>query len=198
MADQPGLDLSGVCFQVALQCQDVAADAERLVVADRRARQPRGVDGDVKAVAVPMQHRYTAQRCQRGCFPLRGQRQRREADFLHAHAGDAGSQRAGNQLRTQADAEQRLAAFQPLGNDGQLVFDEGVDALIAGANGPAQHHQQISPRSVCGPQVAGSRIQIAHGVATCLKHRLQCAEVFKVKVPDGDGGLVHDEIPSVV
>src|SRR5690554_7082231 len=105
MSDQPMLNVAGVCFQVTLQCQYMAVDAERLVVTNCRTGQSSGTVGDVKAVTMPMQHWYTTQCCQRGCFTFRSQRQRREPDFLHAHTGDTSTQRAGNQLRAQTDAE---------------------------------------------------------------------------------------------
>ena len=176
---------------MALQAEHLGPQGKALVRARGGAREALGAGRNAELVAMPVQHGHVAQRGQRGIVPRRRQRQRREADLLHAHGGHRGAERAGDELGAQADAQQWLLAAQPPPHQRQFVGEKGVGRFVERADGAAQHDQQAGVGNVRCVQVFGGGVHVAHGVAPGLEQRLQRAQVFEMQVADGDGGVGH-------
>lgn len=75
MADQPAFDPPRIGFQMELKPEDMMPKRKCLVGADVRSRQAHCTRRDVELVAMPVQHRYIAERSQRRVLSFRSQLQ---------------------------------------------------------------------------------------------------------------------------
>ena len=112
MSDEPGFHARRVRLGVELQGQLPASGAEGLMRRHGAGGQQFRSGGQIKGVAVPVQHRGVLQFGQRPALPGRGQLQRAPADFLAAPGVNPRAERRGHQLRAQADAQQGAARSQ--------------------------------------------------------------------------------------
>lgn len=122
---------------------------------------------------------------------LRRERQGRVADLGVPGCRDLGAQRAGEQLGAQADAEgpPTSAGSGPDGTD--LGTEEGVPVTVVGADRPAEDDEEVGCAHGVFVDLVHAGVQVAHGVAALDQERVDEAEVFEGKVPDGQGGLQH-------
>ena len=163
------------------------ADGKGLVGTDGGAGQVHGAFGNVELVAMPMEHGDAVQFGEGRGQARIGKRERRKADFLDAQRVDPGAQRSRNELRAQADAQQRLAAVQPAAHGRQLLGDEGIKRLVIGTYGSAQHDEQVGTPQVQGVKLADAGIDVLHFVAAAGELGMQGAQVFEVDVAQRDG-----------
>jgi hypothetical protein len=130
-------------LDVELEAVGDAADAEGLVGVGRARSQPHRARGDVEGVLVPVQdgHQRPGGTENRVCPAVAGQDDRAEPDLGLGPAPDLASQRPGQQLSSEADAQDReLGGERPA----EQVLLRGQMAMrlnVSYSHGTAEHDQ---------------------------------------------------------
>ena len=116
VADKPFLEIAGAHFRMALKGKRGFAPRECLMQAGFRAGQQDGVLRQIEGIAVPVEHEgvLRGEMTHRRRIARGRQQQWRPADFLRAAGIDRSAERAGDELRAEADAERRLVGVEPL------------------------------------------------------------------------------------
>jgi hypothetical protein len=123
MADQPALHPLGVLLDMELERQHLAVvDAEGLMRRDRGLGEPGRATRQIESVAVPMQHPELVfgERDERRFAAVRGEAEQAPADLLLAAGINAAAKHRGDELRAEADADDRLAAADHRLDHGEL------------------------------------------------------------------------------
>src|SRR5579883_975594 len=187
MADIPALELTRLDLDMTLEGEAVPLPGEGLLSVARRRSEMDGALRQIEGIAMPVQHRRVAERCQAGGAASLAQKQRRPADLLAAAGIDAGAQGACHHLGTETDAEHGSPRGEAFADRVELVGDEGIDLLFIGADRPAEDDQEIGRRDVRGLEIIDRRLAIGDGPAAALQHRGKAAEILEGDMADGDG-----------
>jgi hypothetical protein len=113
---QPALDEILICLEMKLQSVRAIAESKRLVRASGSARQVYGARRQVERVGMPLEHVLGAVEVAAEWVPTdlgRGM-QAIPADLAHVVGPHAGTQRRGQQLRAEADSQDRYTPRQGL------------------------------------------------------------------------------------
>ena len=71
--------------------------------------------------------------------------QREPADLRAIVAGvDASAEGRGHELRAQTNPQNRLARGEALGDEGDLVFEEGIVLVVVDADGAAEDDEEVA------------------------------------------------------
>lgn len=108
VTDQPALKPLLPGLGMELERQNMTADGKGLMIADICRSQVYGARRQIECVPVPVQNRLAFKGSKR-LFSFTGKCQGFPADFLGAAGINARTHGAGDQLRTQADAQQWLS-----------------------------------------------------------------------------------------
>lgn len=145
VADEPALHGRGVRFGVELNAQGLAVIGESLVRANRGRGQTDGADRQVESIAVPMEHGAFAEMPQRAVSSGIGQSDRGPADFFGAGRIDARTERTGDKLRAEANAENREPQGEPALDQRQLILEEGIGRFLISADWAAKDDERLRP-----------------------------------------------------
>lgn len=127
-----------------LQSQHLIAHTEGLMRAGVGGGKQGGLPWNFELITVPVQHwRSRCQRRQHRIRPCLRQGDGAKADFLVAHGRHSRTQSTSNELRAQADAEDRLAAGKALANEFEFIRQERVGRFVESTDGSAQHDEEI-------------------------------------------------------
>ena len=125
-----------------LQGDRAPADLEGLVRAARVGGQAHGSGRQIERLAVPVERQVLGRELERRLHA--GDALDREpADLLRRSGVHAGAERAGQELRTEADAEHRHAAVDGLADELLLGPQPGELMLVVHAHGPAHGNQGV-------------------------------------------------------
>ena len=126
-----------------LEAVGVVAVTEGLLLALRAARQMRGAIGDVEAAAMPLEHGglRLQRRKDRVRHALGRLLQRVPADFRNLVSTHRRAQHMRQQLRAQADPEDRLALFEHAFDGDHLVAQVRALRMVFHVHRPTQHDQ---------------------------------------------------------
>src|SRR5437868_569982 len=128
---------------MVLQTVDVLSYAISLIAASLRMSKQLGAGGQVERLAVPMENRLRRRQslvqaiARGGGGPLHGI----PADLRGAVLVHASAEGFGDQLRSEADAENRRAARNGLANNLQL--SPGIGEIVVGRHLPAHENERI-------------------------------------------------------
>ena len=167
----------------------MAAPLEGLVAAQVGGGQALGTFGQIEGVAVPVQHggKGAVERGQHGGCAFGGELQGLPADFLGGAGVDARAERTGHELCTEADAQRGAIGLQAGAQQVQFVVEEGVEGFLVGADGPAEHDEQIGRESIQTREGVDACIEILHGVAAGAQQGGEGSQILEGNVADGDG-----------
>ncbi len=137
---------------------------ERLILAGGCRRESCRSSGQIKGIAMPMQHggELAVQMTNRRRASGLSQRKRAPAEFCMACGIDSRAQRACNELRTQADAEGRQAGCDAFLDHRQQWHEGWVASIVAGTDRAAQHDHQRRRDGIRRFDAGKSHIEVAH------------------------------------
>ena len=84
-----------------------------------------------------------SERDKRRFAPIGRQPDQAPTDLLLARRIDAGAEHGGEELRAEADADDRLAAGERRLDHREVLFQERVAVDLVDADGRAEHHENI-------------------------------------------------------
>jgi len=100
---------------------------------------------------------------------------------------DARAESRGHQLRTQADAERRLAGGQALGDAGDFIGEKRVLLLLVDPDGPAENDQQLAGLRLRQGKMRRGGLDGFEVEAALPQRRFKRTEIFKGQVAEYDG-----------
>jgi hypothetical protein len=110
--------------------------------------------------------------------------------FRRCPTCDFGVQRAGDQLRAEANAEGGPSGGEPPPQSADLAVDHGISVAVVGADRTAEHDHQIGGDDRIGGAAdrVDADVEVADGVPVLVQDRFHQAEVFEGQMPDRDSG----------
>ena len=169
-----------------MEREGVLSPAETLMEADPGPGQQCRILRKIEGVAVPVEHEglFRTNVPDRR-FIARGRKnERRPADFLLAVRIDPGAERAGNELRAEADSERGLIGRKALLEACNLVLKEWIEIILIGADGSTENDEQIRRQKInCAP-VSDRRFDITDPPTPRVEKLGQDPKIFKGNVPD--------------
>lgn len=144
VTDEPALELGKGRLRMELKADHRVAEAERLVLAELSAGQVLGARRQFEGVAVPVEReRVLRKGSQAGAAACFRELDGREADLGLTRPVHGSACGPGNELGAEADAHERLTRRQKALDQGKLPGQEGIDCLVVGADGTAEHDEQV-------------------------------------------------------
>ena len=149
-----------------------------------RGGEQGGVGRQVEQVAVPVVAHERLRRAapQQIRVGVAGQFHRVPADFLLLAAAHGGTQRGGQQLAAQADAQDRPFVLEGLIDEAHGVHQEGVAVEFVHAHGAAQDDESGGVSDVLGDGFAGEGAHVLGFQSVALQHLGDDAQVFALDV----------------
>ena len=177
---EPALDQRGVDLEVELQAVGGLAVAESLVRAVGVRSEVNGAVGDLEGVPVPLEDGFdVAEVGEEGVLPTRSRAlDPGPADLLHRVGANLGAERLGEELRPEADAEDRHLALDRLGDQLDFACEVGVLFDLVDVHGAAEHDHSVVPLEARARMGFAAEIHVAVAKTVVAQQGIEGAEDF--------------------
>src|ERR1044072_5077919 len=139
--------------------------------------------GNVEGVAVPMEEADAFECAKRTDFAIFAERNLIPAYLLGRTGIDRTAKGAGDELGSEANAEDRQIRCETAREDIQFFAQERIGVIGVGADRPAQDHKQVGGDELIGID-AGGHVMIDDPIASLDQDRFKAAEIFKMYVAE--------------
>src|SRR5215831_556140 len=112
-------------------------------------------------------------------------------DLLGGSRIDPRTERAGDQLRAETDAEGRARRGEAAFEERDLPAEKRVNGFFIGADRTAEHDDQVGRQRIDPVDIVDAGVAIADGIPIATQHAVERAEVLEMDMPDRDRSLAH-------
>jgi hypothetical protein len=195
---QPAMDHPFVDFEMELKAIDGGAVAKSLIGTNPGKGQVNRATGDIEGIAMPLKNLFRALKLgqQRIPFSLRCGADVIPADFFFTVGVDIRSERSGDQLRAEADAQHRQIPAHRFFDQFQLGAQMRELIGVVDPHRTAQNHQAVVTVETRLSIGMAREIHVANSKSGAFQQRIQRAENFMGHVLQ-DKKLFHNRLRSL-